>query len=108
MFFGAVPAQSLLLALSGPLSSIPLLLFAAGARRIPLSLVGVLQYISPTLQLLLGIFVWHEPFAPARLLGYALIWLALPIYSAEGLWAARLRRREAHQAELVLSRSTES
>lgn len=96
--FGPAPAQSVLLALSGPLSSIPLLSFAAGARRIPLSLVGVLQYISPTLQLLLGIFVWHEPFTPARFAGYALIWLALLIYSAEGLWAARLRRREARGA----------
>lgn len=93
--FGALPAQSALLALSGPLSSIPLLLFAAGARRIPLSLVGVLQYISPTLQLLLGIFVWHEPFTLARMAGYALIWFALLIYSVEGLWTARLRRREA-------------
>jgi len=95
---GAVTAQSALLALSGPLSSVPLLLFAAGARRIPLSLVGVLQYISPTLQLLLGIFVWHEPFTAARLAGYALIWLALVIYSAEGVWAARLRRRESRFA----------
>ena len=81
-------------------SRFALLLFAAGARRIPLSLVGVLQYISPTLQLLLGIFVWHEPFTLARLAGYALIWLALVIYSAEGVWAARLRRREARKDEL--------
>jgi chloramphenicol-sensitive protein RarD len=93
--FGGPPAQSVLLALGGPLSSVPLLAFAAGARRIPLSLVGVLQYISPSLQLLLGVFVWHEPFTPARLLGYGLIWLALFIYSLEGAWAARLRRREA-------------
>jgi len=100
--FGGAPAQSALLALSGPLSSIPLLLFAAGARRIPLSLVGVLQYISPSLQLLLGVLVWHEPFTPARLLGYALIWLALLIYSLEGAWTARLRRREARKDELSL------
>jgi chloramphenicol-sensitive protein RarD len=87
--------QTLLLLLSGPLSSVPLLMFAAGARRIPLSVVGVLQYISPTLQLLLGVIVWHEPFGGARLVGYALIWLALLIYSVEGAWTAKLRRRAA-------------
>jgi chloramphenicol-sensitive protein RarD len=86
-------SQTLLLVLSGPLSSVPLLLFAAGARRIPLSIVGVLQYISPTLQLLLGVIVWHEPFGGTRLFGYALIWLALCIYSLEGVWASKRRRR---------------
>ena len=91
----AGPGQSALLVLSGPLSSVPLLLFAAGARRIPLSLVGVLQYISPSLQLMLGVFVWHEPFNLERFVGYALIWLALIIYSVEGAWVARLRRRAA-------------
>jgi chloramphenicol-sensitive protein RarD len=86
--------QSLLLALSGPLSSVPLLLFAAGARRIPLSLVGLLQYISPTLQLMLGVWVWHEPFSLLKAAGYALIWLGLLIYSIEGAWTAKLRRRD--------------
>src|SRR5690606_17553104 len=74
-------------------SSVPLLMFAAGARRIPLSLVGLLQYISPTLQLLLGVLVWREPFNAVKLVGYALIWLALMIYSADGAWAAQRRRR---------------
>jgi chloramphenicol-sensitive protein RarD len=85
--------QTLLLGLIGPLSAVPLLLFAAGARRIPYSLVGVLQYISPTLQLLCGVLIWHEPFNQVRFVGYALIWLALVIYSIEGAWAAKLRRR---------------
>jgi chloramphenicol-sensitive protein RarD len=88
-------AQSLLLVLTGPLSAVPLVMFAAGARKIPLSLVGVLQYISPTLQLLLGVLLWHEPFGGSKLAGYVLIWLALVIYSLEGAWAAKLRRREA-------------
>jgi chloramphenicol-sensitive protein RarD len=93
-FQSASLGQGLLLVLSGPLSSVPLLMFAAGARLIPLSLVGVLQYISPTLQLLLGVLVWHEPFSGVKLIGYALIWLALLVYSIEGAWtAARLRRR---------------
>ena len=82
-------AQRLALLAAGPLTSIPLLLFAAGARRIPLSLAGLLQYLSPTLQLLLGVLIWHEPFQPEKLLGYALIWLALLIYSGEGLWVWR-------------------
>jgi chloramphenicol-sensitive protein RarD len=92
-FAQAGPGQTALLVLSGPLSSVPLVMFAAGARRIPLSLVGVLQYISPTLQLLLGVLLWHEPFGGAKLIGYMLIWLALLIYSVEGAWAAKLRRR---------------
>ncbi|HTV25905.1 MAG TPA: EamA family transporter RarD, partial [Polyangiaceae bacterium] len=87
-------AQVLLALLTGPLSAVPLLMFAAGARRIPLSLVGVLQYISPTLQLLFGVLLWHEPFGGTKFVGYALIWLALVIYSLEGVWAAKLRRRE--------------
>jgi chloramphenicol-sensitive protein RarD len=92
-FQSAGLAQSLLLSLSGPLSSVPLLLFAAGARRIPLSLVGLLQYISPTIQLMLGVWVWHEPFNSIKAVGYALIWLGLLLYSIEGVWMAKLRRR---------------
>jgi chloramphenicol-sensitive protein RarD len=82
-------AERLALMCAGPLTSIPLLLFAAGARRIPLSLTGVLQYISPTEQLLLGVLLWQEPFQPIKLFGYALIWLALLIFSAESLWVWR-------------------
>jgi chloramphenicol-sensitive protein RarD len=84
--------QRLALLAAGPLTSLPLLSFAAGARRIPLSLAGVLQYISPSLQLLLGIVIWHEPFQQKKLIGYALIWLALLMYSAESLWVWRRAR----------------
>lgn len=90
--------QAALLVLTGPLSAVPLLMFAAGARKIPLSLVGVLQYISPTLQLLCGVLLWHEPFGGTRLVGYMLIWLALVIYTLEGAWLAKLRRREERAA----------
>ena len=89
LFFQDQPAQRLALLCAGPLTSIPLVLFAAGARRIPLSLAGVLQYISPTLQLLLGVVLWHEPFQPGKALGYALIWLGLIVYSGESLWLWR-------------------
>ena len=77
------------LLVAGPLTAVPLLLFAAGARRIPLATMGILQYISPSLQFALGIWLFHEPFQPARLLGFVLIWAALLVYSVEG-WRARL------------------
>ena len=73
----------------GPLTAVPLLLFAAGARRIPMATLGLLQYVSPTLQLLLGVWLFGEPLAGARLAGFALIWLALAVYSAEGWLNAR-------------------
>src|SRR5207248_5843725 len=66
-----------------------LLLFAYGARRLPYSTVGVLQYIAPSLQLLCGVVVYHEHFGLARALGFALIWAALAIYAADGLWRVR-------------------
>ena len=77
------------LLLAGPLTAIPLLLFAAGARRIPLATLGLLQYISPSLQMLLGVWLYGEPFEPARAIGFYMIWAALVIYSAEGLWLMR-------------------
>ncbi len=75
-----------LLLLAGPLTAVTLLLFASGARRIPMTTLGLLQYIAPTLQFGLGVWIFHEPFQPARLIGFALIWLALAVYSLESLW----------------------
>lgn len=77
--------RSLLVA-AGPITAIPLLLFAAGARRIPLSVLGLLQYIGPTIQFMLGIFLFKEAFTSHRLLGFVTIWSALAVYAAEGLW----------------------
>lgn len=77
------------LLLGGPLTAIPLLLFAAGARRIPLTTLGILQYISPTLQFALGVWLYGEPMQASRLLGFALIWAALVVYSLEGWWRSR-------------------
>ncbi len=74
------------LLLAGPLTAVPLLLFAAGARRISLATLGILQYISPSLQLALGVCLYGEPFATSRALGFGLIWAALLVYSAEGWW----------------------
>jgi chloramphenicol-sensitive protein RarD len=81
----------LLLAAAGPITAVPLLLFAAGARRIPFSTLGLLQYLGPTLQLLIGVWLYDEPFAE-RAPGYVLIWIALAVFSVEGVvqgWRAR-------------------
>lgn len=83
---------TLLLALAGPVTSIPLLLFGYSARKIPLSMLGFLQYILPTLQFLLGVFVYFEPFPQARLVGFCIIWLALLIYSLESVFFNRRLR----------------
>jgi chloramphenicol-sensitive protein RarD len=79
------------LVFAGPLTAVPLLLFAAGARRITLATLGLTQYIGPTLQFALGVWLYHEPFDSARFLGFALIWAALGVYSAEG-WHYSTRR----------------
>ena len=81
--------QAAWLLLAGPLTAIPLLLFAAGARRITLTTLGLVKYLSPTIQFLLGVWLYHEPLAGARLVGFVLIWSALAVYSAESLWRSR-------------------
>jgi chloramphenicol-sensitive protein RarD len=75
-----------LLVAAGPITAIPLLLFASGARRIPLSVLGLLQYIGPSIQLSLGVFLFHEVFTTDRLIGFVMIWSALALYAAEGLY----------------------
>lgn len=88
-FLAATASSQWLLAAAGPITAIPLLLFAAGARRISMATLGILQYIGPTLQLLIGVWMYHEPFSGNRLFGFAVIWSALAVYSLEGLWRAR-------------------
>jgi len=85
---GDAPTMGWLL-LAGPLTAVPLLLFAAGARRIPMATLGILQYISPSLQMGLGVWLYGEAFDPARAIGFYLIWLALVVYSLDGLWNSR-------------------
>ena len=72
----------------GPITAVPLLLFAAGARRLSMATLGIVQYVGPSIQFVLGIWVFGEPFSAARLIGFAGIWLALVIYSAVG-WQRR-------------------
>ena len=84
-------ATSLLLIGAGAATSIPLLLFASGARRITMTTLGLLQYIAPTLQFLIGVLIYKEPFGVERLIGFGLIWLALVLYTVEGYISHRRR-----------------
>ena len=84
----ALTTNAWLLAL-GPITAVPLLLFAAGARRLSMTALGLLQYIGPTIQLAVGVWAFHEPFGGARLLGFACIWLALVIYTLDGWRVSR-------------------
>jgi chloramphenicol-sensitive protein RarD len=83
------------LLLAGPVTAVPLVLFAVGARRIPLSTVGLLQYIAPTMQLLTAVLIFHEPFSTPRIVGFSMIWAALAIYGMDGLLAGRRREQAA-------------
>lgn len=96
--FGNLGAlHTVLLVLSGVATAVPLLLFAAAARRIPLSTVGLLQYLTPCMHLTIGVFVYGEPMPPVRLAGFALVWAALAVFTADTLRHARagVRRAEA-------------
>jgi chloramphenicol-sensitive protein RarD len=85
--------SAILLVGAGPVTSVPLILFTLAARRIPLSVVGILQYIAPTMQFLLGVLVYHEPFTRTRLIGFGIVWLALIVYTVEGISVYRARHR---------------
>ncbi len=89
--FGADPLIDALLPLAGVLTAIPLMLFAFGARRLPLATVGFLQYIAPSINLLVAVFVFGEPFDRAQLLSFGLIWTALAIYTVDLLRLAARR-----------------
>jgi len=78
-----------LLVAAGPITAIPLILFAAGARRISMAVLGMLQYLSPSMQMLLGLWVFHEAFSPERMAGFIVVWSALIVYMGEGLWTSR-------------------
>jgi chloramphenicol-sensitive protein RarD len=79
----------LLLMSSGVATAVPLLLFAAATRRIPLSTVGLLQYLTPLMQLAIGVFVRHEPMPPARLAGFVIVWVALAVFTVDSLRTVR-------------------
>lgn len=80
-----------LLAAAGPVTAIPLLLFAAAAPRVPLSRLGLMQYLTPTIQFLIGVTVRHEPLPAVRLFGFILVWMALAVFTVDSLRVARKR-----------------
>jgi chloramphenicol-sensitive protein RarD len=90
LFHGDWHTDALLIT-GGLLTALPLVAFAYGARRIPYSMLGLLQYIGPSMQFLLGIFVFGEAFGPVQAVGFGLIWLALLVYALEG-WQKQRRR----------------
>jgi chloramphenicol-sensitive protein RarD len=92
-------APSLGLAAYGVLTAIPLLLFGAAAKRVPLSYIGFMQYLTPTLQFLIGLLVFQEPMPAARWLGFAMVWFALSILSFDAL--RQLRNRSKYVAPVA-------
>lgn len=79
---------------AGPFTAVPLLLFASGARRVSMATLGLLQYLGPSIQFLLGVFLYKEPFSASRGVGFVLIWAALAVYSAES-WRVLRQQRQA-------------
>ena len=87
MHIGLLP--DLLMVDAGLVTTVPLLMFASAAKQIPLTMIGVLQYLAPTIQFLIGVFLYHEPFDQSRLIGFSIVWLALIIFWAENYFASR-------------------
>ncbi|MEU8286899.1 EamA family transporter RarD [Micromonospora sp. NPDC048905] len=98
--FGHVSAgHTALLVLAGAATAIPLLLFAGATNRLPLSGLGMIQYLAPILQLGCGVLIFHEPMPPARLAGFALVWLALIVFTADAVRSSRRSHRTRAAAE---------
>lgn len=93
--FTSTPAHFGLMLATGPVTLVPLLLFAVAAQRVPLSTMGILQYLTPALQMAWGVAVMHEPMPASRWAGFALIWAALAVFTTDALRRARRARRAA-------------
>ena len=97
--FGHVSAgHTALLVLAGAATAIPLLLFAGAANRLPLTGLGMIQYLAPILQLACGVLIFNEPMPPARLAGFALVWVALVVFTADAVRHARHNRARTRAA----------
>jgi chloramphenicol-sensitive protein RarD len=101
LVFGTRPATSVLLALSGAVTVLPLLMFAAGTRRLPLSVVGLLQFLTPVLQFAVGVGIRHEKLPSAELIGFCLVWLALIVLTVDGLRGQRRHRPVVDEPEPI-------
>ena len=93
MSFAGVSSDTYLLILSGPVTAIPLMLFASGAKRLRYSTVGILQYIAPSGMFLIAVYLFHEPVGFWKLLSFAFIWLALAIYSFDAFRQERALKK---------------
>lgn len=91
--------HALLLATTGIVTAVPLLFFASAARRVPLRTIGLLQYMTPVLQFLVGVVVYREAMPPSRWIGFSLVWFALVVLSVDAIRSARSRARLARAAE---------
>lgn len=85
--------HTVLLLSAGAVTAVPLLLFASGARRVPLTVIGLLQFVAPIIQFAIGVWVLHEPMTVERWIGFALVWAALAILSVDSVVASRRHRR---------------
>jgi len=104
--FAAIsPGHTVLLVAAGVVTAVPLLFFAGAANRIPLTGLGMLQYITPVLQLGCGVLVFHEPMPPARLAGFALVWAALAVFTIDGIRHARGGRRRTGPIRATVERA---
>jgi chloramphenicol-sensitive protein RarD len=90
----ATPWQFVLLLLCGPMTALPLLLFGAAAHRLPVVTLGLLQYLTPILQLLWAVAVRHEHLSATAWVGFALVWAALLVFTGDALWPFRIRNRK--------------
>lgn len=94
-FLHAGTGSDLLLIGAGVVTTVPLLMFASAAQRIPLSMLGIIQYVAPTLQFLLGVLAYKEPFTQSQLVGFSIVWAALLLFWGEGFFTSRKRRAAA-------------
>ncbi len=97
---GAPPSHKLLMAVSGAVTAAPLLLFTSAARRLPLSTLGMFQYIAPSVALGLAVGLYGEPFTPAHFVGFGCVWLALALFSGDSFYRARRERSALRGASL--------
>lgn len=100
-FTQEAPGHAAMLVVTGLVTAVPLLFFASAARRVPLTTIGLLQYLAPVLQFALGVFVLSEPMPASRWFGFALVWVALLMLTLDLLRTARSRQRLSRSAEAV-------
>ncbi len=104
-FLGLGGGHTLLMLLAGPVTAIPLLFFGAAAQRLPLVTLGLLQYLNPGLQMAWGVFIGHEAMPVVRWIGFALIWIALVVLSADAV-RARPQQPIEHSVDVAQPRSS--